>query len=245
MERVLARQVEIVAVLHQELAAAHHAEARADLVPELPLDVRGGGGGGGRASAEAAGRPPPTVGPENVGDQLLVRGPVEHVPGRAGRRMRKHLFRRSRHTARSRATDSADCSVGISIGNMPRAAAAPRSRSARFRGQHAVAQRQPGIDAGRGLPDHARAQHQPVADDLRLRRASPSARAGNSGSDASNGLRWFRSRPGYGRPRGPARAHAASGAAGPSRRAPRAAQAGSRTSGRNIGSASWASMIVL
>ena len=32
-------EVEAVGVLHQELAAAHHAEARADLVPELPLDV--------------------------------------------------------------------------------------------------------------------------------------------------------------------------------------------------------------
>ena len=31
--------VEGVVVLHQELAAAHHAEARADLVTELPLDV--------------------------------------------------------------------------------------------------------------------------------------------------------------------------------------------------------------
>ncbi len=34
--------------------------------------------------------------------------------------------------------------------------------------QHLVAQRQPGIDAGARLADHAGAQHQPVRDDLRL-----------------------------------------------------------------------------
>src|SRR5580704_4467562 len=32
-------EVEGIVVLHQELAAAHHAEARTHLVPELPLDV--------------------------------------------------------------------------------------------------------------------------------------------------------------------------------------------------------------
>ena len=36
--------------------------------------------------------------------------------------------------------------------------------------QHLVAQGQPGIDPGARLPDHARAQHEPVADDLRVRR---------------------------------------------------------------------------
>ena len=35
--------------------------------------------------------------------------------------------------------------------------------------QHAVAERQPGIDAGGGLADEAGAQHQLVADDLRVR----------------------------------------------------------------------------
>ena len=34
--------------------------------------------------------------------------------------------------------------------------------------QDAQAQRQPGVDAGRLLPDHAGAQHQPMRDDLRL-----------------------------------------------------------------------------
>ena len=34
--------------------------------------------------------------------------------------------------------------------------------------EHAMAERQPGIDAGRFLADHAGAQHQPVRDDLGL-----------------------------------------------------------------------------
>ena len=36
--------------------------------------------------------------------------------------------------------------------------------------EHAEAERQPGIDAGRLLPQHAGAQHQAVGDDLRLLR---------------------------------------------------------------------------
>ena len=36
--------------------------------------------------------------------------------------------------------------------------------------EHAQAERQPGVDAGRLLPDQAGAQHQPVRDDLGLLR---------------------------------------------------------------------------
>src|SRR5690606_2076076 len=36
---ILGRQVEGVGILHEELAPAHDAETRPDLVPELPLDV--------------------------------------------------------------------------------------------------------------------------------------------------------------------------------------------------------------
>src|SRR3546814_6307689 len=38
------------------------------------------------------------------------------------------------------------------------------------RSQHPEAERQPGVDAGAGLADHAGAQHEPVRDDLRLLR---------------------------------------------------------------------------
>ncbi len=50
--------------------------------------------------------------------------------------------------------------------------------------EHADAQRQPGIDAGRLLADQAGAQHQPVADDLGLGRGFFEERAGNSGKGA-------------------------------------------------------------
>ena len=66
----LAGQVEGIGVLHQELAAAHDAEARADLVAELPLDV-----------IEVARHV--LVGlntlAEDVGDHLLIGGAEEHV----------------------------------------------------------------------------------------------------------------------------------------------------------------------
>jgi hypothetical protein len=63
-------EVEAVGVLHQELAAAHHAEARADLVAELPLDVVE------RARQVAVAL---HVVAEDRGDHLLVGRPVEHL----------------------------------------------------------------------------------------------------------------------------------------------------------------------
>ena len=47
--------------------------------------------------------------------------------------------------------------------------------------QHREAERQPRIDAGRFLADHAGAQHQPVRDDLRLGRRFLQHAAGNIG----------------------------------------------------------------
>jgi hypothetical protein len=67
----LAVEVEGVGVLHQELAAAHDAEARAHLVPELPLDVVEVA----RQVAVAAG-----IGAEDFRHHLLVGRAVEHVP---------------------------------------------------------------------------------------------------------------------------------------------------------------------
>ena len=73
--RGLGAQVEGIGVLHQELAAAHDAEARAHLVAELPLDVI-------EVARQVA------VGlhavAEDLGDQLLVGRPVEHLAARAG-----------------------------------------------------------------------------------------------------------------------------------------------------------------
>ena len=158
MHRVLDGQVEVVAVLHQELAPAHHPEARPDLVAELPLDVverqRQLLVGGHRRA-------------EDVGDQLLVGRPVEHValvavldPEHLGavvvvapalapevrRLQRRHEERDMPRPLLLLVHDPLDPA------------------------QHLVAERQPGIDPGARLPDHPRAQHQPVAGDLRLRR---------------------------------------------------------------------------
>ena len=156
--RVLDGQVEVVAVLHQELAAAHHPEAGADLVAELPLDVVEGQrqvlvGGDRRA--------------EDVGDQLLVGRAVEHVALVAvldaqhlgavvvvaaalapeiGRLQRRHQERDVAGALLLLVDDLLDA------------------------GEHLEAERQPGVDPGRGLADHAGAQHQPVAGDLRFGR---------------------------------------------------------------------------
>ena len=63
-------EVEGIGVLHQELARAHDAEARPHLVAELPLDV---------VEVERQVLVGLDVGPEDVGDHLLVGRPVEHV----------------------------------------------------------------------------------------------------------------------------------------------------------------------
>ena len=154
-------QVEGVVVLHQELAAAHHPEARPDLVAELPLDLVEIDRQVAIASDAAA---------EDVGHHLLVRRAVEHRPlvpvgdpqhllavvlvatallPELGRLDRRHqgLVRAGRvHLLAHDLLDPA---------------------------QHAKAERQPAVDAGRALPDHAGAQHELMRDDLRLARHLP------------------------------------------------------------------------
>ena len=158
VQRVLFGQVEVVAVLHQELAPAHHPEARPHLVAELPLDVVE------RQRQVLVARHRRA---EDVGDQLLVGRPVEHValvavldaqhlgavvvvaPALApevGRLQRRHQQRDVPGALLLLVDDLLDPA------------------------QHLVAERQPRIDAGARLPDHAGAQHQPVAGDLRLGR---------------------------------------------------------------------------
>ncbi len=104
---------------------------------------------------------------EDVGDELLVGGPVEHaalVPVGDAQHLLAvilvatallpqlgRLDGRHQHLERARrvlllAHDLLDLL------------------------QHAEAQRQPGIDPGARLADHAGAQHEPVRDDLRLAR---------------------------------------------------------------------------
>ena len=152
--RVLDREVEGIGILHQEFAPAHHAEARPDLVPELPLDV-----------IEDARQF--LVGlhavAEDLGDQLLIGRAVEHLalmPVADAQHLLaidlvtaafapdlRRLDGRHEEFKRARAVlllahDSLDLA------------------------QDPVAKGQPGIDAGARLPDEAGAQHQLVGDDL-------------------------------------------------------------------------------
>ena len=68
--RAFLRQVERVGVLHQELAAPHHAETGADLVAELPLLV---------IEVQRQLLVALHVGAEDVGDQLFVGGAEQHL----------------------------------------------------------------------------------------------------------------------------------------------------------------------
>ena len=150
--------VEGIGVLHQELAPAHHPEARADLVAELPLDVE---------QVERQLAVALHVAAEDVHHVLLVGGAVEHLAIMA----------------------VADAQHLLAVG-LVAAALLPPAR--RLDGGHedldgagplhllaadllhlledAKAQRQPVVDSRRRLLDHAGPQHQPVGDDLRLRR---------------------------------------------------------------------------
>jgi hypothetical protein len=147
-------EVEAVGVLHQELAAAHHAEARADLVAELPLDVVERA----RQVAVALHRVA-----EDGGDHLLVGRAVEHlalVPVADA----QHL----------RAVGVVAAALAPQVGRLDgRHQQLDRAGAVLLLAhdlldllEHPKAERQPGVDAGGGLADEAGAQHQLVADDL-------------------------------------------------------------------------------
>ena len=158
MDCGIAVDVEAVGVLHQELTAPHHAEARADLVAELPLDVIE------HLRHVAVGS---REGAENLGDHLLVGGAEEHVPA-VPVGDPQHLL----------------AVVIVAPGLPPEIRGLDRRHQERDGpgkllllmdnlldpAQHLVAERQPGVDPRSFLTDHARSEHEPVADDLRLRR---------------------------------------------------------------------------
>jgi hypothetical protein len=148
--------VEGIGVLHQEFAPAHKAEAGPDLVAELPVDL-----------VEVLGQVAVAfeVGAEDVGDDLLVGGAVEHValvpvldaqhlgavvvvpaafPPQVGRLDGRH--------------DDLLGAGGVLL----------LAHDARDVGEHACSKRQPVVDARGVLADHAGAQHQAVGDDLGL-----------------------------------------------------------------------------
>ena len=148
--RAGAVEVEGIVVLHVELTAAHDAEARAQFVAELPLNL-----------VEIAGQVAVAAHrlPEDVGDDLLVGRAVEHgavvAVGEA-----QHLpaivlvaaallpeFRRLHGRHQDLLAASGVHFFAHDLLNLA---------------EHPVAERQPAVDAGARLPDHAGAQHEPV-----------------------------------------------------------------------------------
>ncbi len=149
-------EVEGIGVLHDELAGAHHAEARPHLVAELGLDLVKVD----RQLAVAA-----QLAPGDIGDHLFVRGSKDELPlvailqaqqlgpvfGPAVRLLPQLGGLNRRHQDLQRpgpvhflAHDVFDLA------------------------QHPQPQGQPAVDAGGDTPDQAGAQHQLVAEDLRL-----------------------------------------------------------------------------
>src|SRR5262245_18136174 len=154
--RALKVQVEGIGVLHQELAASHHAEAGAHFVPELPLDV-----------VEHPGELLVAVDAiaEDFGDHLLVRRTVEHLAIVT-------VFEAQHFLA----------VVVVAAGLLPEVGGLDGGHQHFLTAgpvllfphdlldllQHAEAERQPRINPGAGLADHPGAQHQAVRIDLRL-----------------------------------------------------------------------------
>ena len=150
--------VEGIVVFHQELAPAHDAEAGADLVPELPLDV-----------IEILRQVLVAVDllGDDGGDLLLVGGAVEHValvPVLDAQHLLAVIFVAPRLAPQIGRLNGRHQHL---LGTGPVLLLAHDLLDAL---EDAETQGQPGIDAGARLAHHAGAQHQPVGDDLRLRR---------------------------------------------------------------------------
>src|SRR4051812_17462212 len=151
-------EVEAVIILHQEFAAAHHAKARAHLVAELPLDM-----------IEVLRQIAVTL--DRVADDrrylFLVGRPVQHLAVVAVADA-QHLL----------AVIVVPAALAPQLGRLDRrhqdflrpGAVLLLADDLLDALQHAQAERQPGIDPGARLPDHAGAQHQAVRGDLRLAR---------------------------------------------------------------------------
>ena len=157
-DRTLVVHIEAVAVLHQELAAAHHAEPRADLVAKLPLDVIEHL----RQLTVALHRLA-----QQFGDHLFVGRPVQHLPVTAV--PDPQHFRPVGVVAPALAPQLRRLNRGHQqlLRTGPVLLLAHHLFNAT---QHPQPRRQPGVDPGRGLPHQPGPQHQPVRHDLCLGR---------------------------------------------------------------------------
>ena len=151
-------KVERIGILHQEFAPAHHAETRPLLVAELPLDV---------IEVERQVSVRLDIGAEYLGDHFLVGRPVQQLALVA-----------IGDTQHFGAVGVVAATLAPEVGELQR-----RHQQFKRAGavllfaddlldllQDAQAERQPGIDAGGFLPDHAGAQHQAMRYDLRFLR---------------------------------------------------------------------------
>ena len=143
-----------IGILHQKFAGAHHAEARADFVAELELNLIEID----RQLLVAA-----QFAPRYLGDDFLMGGPIDELAVVAileAQQFRAVLGPAARFLPQFRRLDG---------------------RHAQFQGARAVhffahdafhfaqgaqAERQPDIESRRETADHAGPQHQPVADDF-------------------------------------------------------------------------------
>ena len=149
-------EIERIGVLHQELAPAHQAEARPHLVAELPLDV---------IEVERQILVGAHIGAEDLGDHLLVGRAVEHV-ALVPVLDAQHLL----------AVGVVAPALAPQVGRLDgRHQQLDRAGAVLLLAhdlldlfEHAQAERQERINAGRLLAHHAGAQHQPMRDDLRL-----------------------------------------------------------------------------
>ena len=177
-------EVERIGVLHQELARAHHAEAGPDLVAELPLDM---------IEIERQILVGAHRGAEDLGDHLLVGGPVQHVavvPVADAQHLLAVVVvapgfapEISRLNGRHQDLDRAGAVLLLADDGADLV-------------QHPDAERQPGVAARRLLPDHAGAQHQPMRDDFRLFRRLLQNGEEVTGKTHGSGLRGTRIEPG-------------------------------------------------
>ena len=158
VQRIFFRQIKVVAILHVEFAAPHHAETRADLIAEFPLDL---------IHRQWQILVAIHMRAEDVGDQFLRRRREQHV-ALMPIRDAQHLG-----TVGIIAPAFAPQIGGLDRGHQHRQVTGAdlflmNDLFDLF--QDLVAQGQPRIDACTGLFDQPCAQHQPVADDLRLGR---------------------------------------------------------------------------
>ena len=150
--------IEAIGILHQEFAAAQHAKARAHFIAKLPLDLVD-------VLWQVAIRLGAVL--ENLGEQFLG--------GRAEQHLAVMTIGDTQHFG----------AISIIAPRLPPQVGGLDRRHQHFDGtsailllandlfdlgEHAPAQRQPGIDARRSLADHAGAQHQLVRNHLGIAR---------------------------------------------------------------------------